>query len=47
MIVANDMLIEAGWGSDATHANPRYGIEAFKDVIHFNRAHSERPRVSS
>jgi hypothetical protein len=46
MIDANGMLAEAGWGSDATHANPRYGIEAFKQVIDFHRTQLEHARVS-
>jgi hypothetical protein len=41
------MLAEAGWGSDATHANPRYGIEALKGVIDLYRAEMEEARVPS
>jgi hypothetical protein len=47
MVDQNGMLAEAGWGSDATHANPRYGMEVMKDVIDLYGARTEEARVSS
>jgi hypothetical protein len=47
MIDKNGMLAEPGWGSDATHANPRYGVEVIKDVIDLYRAQMEEARISS
>jgi hypothetical protein len=47
MVDKNGMLAETGWGSDATHANPRYGIEALKGVINLYRAEMEEARVPS
>jgi hypothetical protein len=47
MIDKNGMLAEAGWGSDATHASPRYGLEAVKDAINFYRAQMEGAQVHS
>jgi hypothetical protein len=47
MVDKNGMLAETGWGSDATHANPRYGIEALKGVIDIYRAEMEEARVPS
>jgi hypothetical protein len=47
MIDQNGMLAEAGWGSDATHANPRYGMEVMKDVIELYAREAEEARVSS
>src|SRR5438270_3435446 len=47
MINKHGLLAAAGWGSDATHANPRYGIEVTKDVIELYRAQMEEARVSS
>jgi hypothetical protein len=47
MVDANGMLAEAGWGADATHANPRYGLEVVKDAINFYRTPMEEAQVSS
>jgi hypothetical protein len=47
MIDKNGMLAEAGWGSDATHASPRYGLEAVKDAINFYRAQMKEAQVQS
>jgi hypothetical protein len=47
MINENGMLAEAGWGADATHANPRYGLEAVKAAINLYLAQMEQVRVSS
>jgi hypothetical protein len=47
MVDKNGMLAEAGWGADATHANPRYGLEAVKDAINLYRTQMEQARVSS
>jgi hypothetical protein len=47
MIGPNGMLAEVGWGSDATHANQRYGIEVTKAVLDFYRTQMEEARVSS
>ncbi|MBV8850835.1 MAG: hypothetical protein JOZ16_14765 [Methylobacteriaceae bacterium] len=46
MVDENGMLAEAGWGTDATHANPHYGIKAMKSVIDLYRARVEEARVS-
>jgi hypothetical protein len=47
MIDTNGMLAEGGWGSDATHANSRYGIEAVKDVLDLYLARTEEARITS
>jgi hypothetical protein len=47
MMDRNGMLVEAGWGSDATHASPRYGLEVVKDAIDFYRAQMEETQVHS
>jgi hypothetical protein len=47
MVDQAGMLAEAGWGSDATHANSRYGIEAVKDVLDLYRARMEEAHISS
>jgi hypothetical protein len=47
MIDRSGMLAQSGWGSDATHASPRYGIEVVKDAIDLYRAQMEEAPVSS
>ncbi|GAC1338623.1 MAG: hypothetical protein NVSMB26_26230 [Beijerinckiaceae bacterium] len=47
MIDARGLLVEAGWGSDATHANARYGVEAVKDALEVYRAQFEREQTPS
>jgi hypothetical protein len=46
MIDENGMLAEPGWGSDATHASPRYGIEALKDALNLYTSQMEQAQVS-
>jgi hypothetical protein len=46
MVDRNGMLAEAGWGSDAMHANPRYGIEVMKGVINTSTGHRWKRRGS-
>ena len=46
MIAESGMLAEPGWGGDATHASPRYGVEVVKDAIAFYRAQIEEAHVS-
>jgi hypothetical protein len=47
MVDKSGMLAETGWGSDATHANPHYGIEVTKDVLDLYLTQMEEARVSS
>jgi hypothetical protein len=47
MMDRNGMLAESGWGSDATHASPRYGLEVVKDAIDFYRAQMKETQVHS
>jgi hypothetical protein len=47
MIGENRMLAPEGWGADATHANPRYGMEVLKDALDFYRANMEHAQVPS
>jgi hypothetical protein len=46
MIAESGMLAEPGWGGDATHASPRYGVEVLKDAMAFYRAQIEEAHVS-
>jgi hypothetical protein len=41
MIGENGMLAEEAWGSDATHASARYGLEVVKHTTDFYRAQME------
>jgi hypothetical protein len=45
MISENGMLAQEGWGADATHANPRYGMEVLKDALDFYRANMEHAQL--
>jgi hypothetical protein len=47
MIDKHGMLAEPGWGSDATHASPRYGIEVVKQALKFHQAQMQEARIPS